>query len=331
LYAPVDDEINRALVDPEEVEEGGPLRRCAVRSDPRALAFQLAEQRNELVLESGDPRREVFVELERRNVLRLFRKHRLNTRVSRACAGLREEDADRATVDREAFDVMNLEAVASCELVESREREIAKVLVVNRVELAVLDEVAHVRAFDDRDSTAVEHRRKTGNDTIQVGHVREDIVRVNDVGAKPLRRELVGELIAEEANDGSNPLLLRDLCDVLCRFDPEDRNAASLVVLQEVTVVAGDLGREAVWAKRERLDEARGERFGMLQHRLRKRREVEVLTKHRLWRNFLRDLDERARLAKHEIERKPRLQSRELLLRQKRIREGRGPEREHGP
>ena len=70
------------------------------------------------------------------------------------------EDPQRAAVDRDALDVDDDEPVAREQRVERGEREVAEVLVVDRVELAAVDHVLDVRRLDHRDAVVGEQRSR---------------------------------------------------------------------------------------------------------------------------------------------------------------------------
>ena len=62
-------------------------------------------------------------------------------------------------------------------------------LVVNRVELAVIDQVPQVRRLDDGDTSVLEHDANAVHHATQVRDVREHVVRVDDVGADAFCRD----------------------------------------------------------------------------------------------------------------------------------------------
>jgi hypothetical protein len=66
------------------------------------------------------------------------------------------EEPERAPVDRDPLEVVHLEAVAPEERLEGAERVVEDVLVVDRVELELLDQVSEVRALQDGDAVVGE-------------------------------------------------------------------------------------------------------------------------------------------------------------------------------
>ena len=63
---------------------------------------------------------------------------------------------------------------------------------VDRVKLAVLDQVFHVRRFDTRDSGLLQQRANTCDEPVGVSHVGENVVRDNDVRPLAFGREACG-------------------------------------------------------------------------------------------------------------------------------------------
>ena len=68
---------------------------------------------------------------------------------------------DAAVEVGEVLDVVQVQAVARHQRVDRRAREVAVVLVVDRVELDVLDEVADVRVLDGEHAVVGEQRGET--------------------------------------------------------------------------------------------------------------------------------------------------------------------------
>ena len=73
--------------------------------------------------------------------------------------GLADIEPQRAAVDREPADVVQHQTMAPEQPVERGDREIAQMLVVDRVELAVIDQVDQIGHFKDRDAVGGKQRR----------------------------------------------------------------------------------------------------------------------------------------------------------------------------
>ena len=79
------------------------------------------------------------------------------------------------------FDVDDLQVVAAEQSVERREAEVAEMLVVDRVEFDVVNQILEVWALDNGNAARLEHLAEAGNDSVQIGHMGQDIVGVDDV------------------------------------------------------------------------------------------------------------------------------------------------------
>ena len=179
--------------------------------------------------------------------------------------------------------------------VEGGQREVAEVLVIDRVELDVVDQFLEIRSFNDHDAVRFEQRLKSRDDSVQIGDVGEDVVGVNDICQFALRRELLRQVATEELADRANPFLgLSDARDVAGRFDAEHRDARLLVPLKQIAIVAGDFDDETARAEVFGVRQPIRDLFGVLDHRVGERRKVRVVAEHHLGRHGFRDLHERA-------------------------------------
>src|SRR5262245_50634039 len=140
---------------------------------------------------------------------------------------------------------------------------------VNRIELAPVDHVLDVRRFDDDDALVLEERCQPTQNTVEIGDVREHVVSVDDIGPVVVPAEARGKLFAEELGQRWNaPLALGYFGNVGCWLDAQHRHSRSLVVLQKITVVAGDFYDETLVAELTRRDESTDKPLGVAQHRV---------------------------------------------------------------
>ena len=79
-------------------------------------------------------------------------------------------------------------------------------LVVDRVELAVVDQVADIGRLDHRHAVVLEQRRDAGDEAVGVRHVRQDVVGVDDVGPAALGDQLAASSRPKNACSVSMPL-----------------------------------------------------------------------------------------------------------------------------
>ena len=76
-------------------------------------------------------------------------------------------------------------------------RVVAQMFVINRVELAVIDEIPNIGDFDDGNTGVAEENPDPVDDTRQIRNVRKHVVCVNHVGLMPFRQRF-GKLTAEK-------------------------------------------------------------------------------------------------------------------------------------
>jgi hypothetical protein len=145
------------------------------------------------------------------------------------------------------------EAVTREEPRNGRHGEIAQVLVVNRVELAMVDQVPDIRSFDNRDAAFLQQRSDAVDDTSEVGDVREHIVRVDHIRAVPFRDQLLSERAPEEILTYGDACLSRRRRGPGRGVNAEYGDTTLDVVLEQVAVVRRDLHHEARGAELTRV------------------------------------------------------------------------------
>ncbi len=203
----------------------------------------------------------------------------------------------------------SVEPVPLREAVDRRARVVAEVLVVDRVELDVIDEVAHVRVLDHDDAVVGEERGDAGHHVVEAGNVGHDVVGDDDVGALALGDELGRELGTEEPGERGNTGRVRGRGLIGRGVDAEHRHAELGEVLQQVTVVARDLDDEARRTEPALGDETQHVLAAVAQQLVGERREVEVVVdEHLVGRHLLQQLDERAVRAERDVEREALLE-----------------------
>jgi hypothetical protein len=115
---------------------------------------------------------------------------------------LLDEDPQRAAVDGDALHVVQEQALAREQLAQRRGREVAEVLVVDRVELEVLEEVAQVRRLDDGGAVRPEQAADAAHEVLRVRHVRQHVAGEDQRRLPPFRLQPRGERLGEEGVDG---------------------------------------------------------------------------------------------------------------------------------
>jgi hypothetical protein len=189
--------------------------------------------------------------------------------------------------------------------------------------------MSFVGRFDRRDAAGLQERGDTFEETDRVGHVRKHVVRVDDGRASTLAGELVPERFVEERDERRDAALgRRDLRDVRGRLDAEHGNAGRLVILQQISVVAGNLYHQAVRVESPRRGQLLDVTLHMRQHLVGHRREIRIIGEQLRRRDALGDLHQRERGTEAERERIARLGLVELLLGQQCIRKRKLAERQ---
>ena len=209
---------------------------------------------------------------------------------------------------------------------------VAEVLVIDRVEFQLGDEIAHIRRLDHGYAVRLEQPLDAARESVGIGNMREDVVGVDDVGELAFRGEPPGKLLVEELNQRRDALGLdRELRDVGRGLDAENRDAALLVELQQISIVARDLDHEACRPETAAADQRLDQRARMLDHRIGKRGGIGVVAEQPLGRHRFADLHQRALRTEIELEREAVLRLVQLLGGQQRIGERHPSEVEHLP
>ena len=74
-------------------------------------------------------------------------------------------------------------------------------LVVDRVELAVIDQITHIGVLDRDQPSRCKQGFHPRCEPVEVWHMSEHIVSDDDIGLLTVGHQLVGELLAEEPTD----------------------------------------------------------------------------------------------------------------------------------
>ena len=102
-----------------------------------------------------------------------------------------------------------IEPVARKNRVDRSERQVREVLVVDRVELTVFDQLHQVWKFKGRHAVRFEQVGKTCDEVVDIRHVRQDIVRDGQIGRAAGRRQSLRQFDAEELLDDFEALTAR--------------------------------------------------------------------------------------------------------------------------
>ena len=95
------------------------------------------------------------------------------------------EQPDRAAVHGHPLDLVQVQPVAAEQLVQRRHGEVAQMLMIDRVELAVVNEVHQIRTLDHRHAVILEDDPDALDEPVEVRHVRQHVVRQEHIGGLP--------------------------------------------------------------------------------------------------------------------------------------------------
>ena len=157
-------------------------------------------------------------------------------------------------MDRQRYHARDCTAHGGEQGSRKADREVTQVLVIDRIELGEVDQVANIGKLDDDDAVLGQQRGHTGHEIVLFVEMVYDVVGDDEIGGPALRTELSGEARPEEVDDGLDPLLSRGRGGVLRRIDAEDVNASLFEILQHVAIVRGDLNHQVGGAEAAPVD-----------------------------------------------------------------------------
>src|SRR5262249_53373266 len=155
--AAVGHEGDAVLADAEGVQERAALGRGAVSGDPLAFSPEPVDEGEQASPEVVYSAAEGPVRFEiRDSPSPLLFEQGVPGRALVATFAVPDEEPQRSAVDGQALDVLQYEPVAREQGHEGGDREVAEVLVVDRVELQAVEEVLEVRDLDHGDAPGLE-------------------------------------------------------------------------------------------------------------------------------------------------------------------------------
>src|ERR1019366_739686 len=117
---------------------------------------------------------------------------------------------------------------------------------VDRIELAMLDQRLVVGRLDHCHTILFEEPGDRCDKAIGVGNVSEHVVGMNDVRAYPLCMKRLGKVTREESAARGHANLLGGGGGAVGRIDAKHTDSRLNIVLQQIAVVAGQLDDEAI-------------------------------------------------------------------------------------
>ena len=201
-------------------------------------------------------------------------------------------------------------------LFDGQQRQVGIVLVIDRVELHLFDQVQQVRELEGQHALGLENVAEAADEGVQVRHMGQDIVGCHQVGLLAARRQRLGGLNAEKSHLGAHALGAGGFGGVAGRLDPQHRHAARKEVFQEIAVVTGDLDDQGVCAQTKPLDHRLGIAFGVRHPAGRIGREIGIgVVEDRLGRHLMIGLDQKAGVTDQGAQREDRLITGDQLFR----------------
>ena len=269
------DELHEVRLDAREIQQRVALGRRAIGRDGLALGPRVQQEIEKAVLH----RLCAFLERDVKGIvihapaafLGQYRAHG----DALGIGGLDPTgiDAQRPAMGRQLFDVEHPQARVAHDPANGQQRQVREMFVVDRVELAELDQPHQVRKFQRDHALGFQRNRHSSGKVIYIRYMRINVIAKDEVG----RRQPARQFLAEE-------LLHHGYAKGFCRLggaarglDPQAGNARSDEVLQQITVIRRNLDHVAVMGQvqppGDHLDIGRG----MIQPALRGRREIGVV------------------------------------------------------
>ena len=170
------------------------------------------------------------------------------------------EHAQRTAMGRQFLDIEHPHAMVFPDALMGEQREIRKVLVIDRVELVLLDQPEDVRPLDGHHAVPGQKGLDAGHEAVEVGHLGQNVVAGHQISLSAFRSKRAGKLVSEKLNPRRNADLDRGLGHVCGRLDAEAGYAVLDEVAQEIAVIAGEFDHEAPVVQTE----ARNHLFGIV-------------------------------------------------------------------
>src|SRR3954470_12901616 len=120
------------------------------------------------------------------------------------------------------------------------ERKIRKMLVINRIELALGAQTHQMRKFHGDNALLGQQYLQSFDEIVQVGNMGEDVVANQEIGTQTLSAQCPRSRLAEKVDTGRNSSVTSYHGDVSRRFYPQDGHLAINEVLQQIAIITCD-------------------------------------------------------------------------------------------
>lgn len=225
-------------------------------------------------------------------------------------------------MDGVVFHLIQRESVPPEESHQGRHREVAVVLMVNGIKLAMFDQILNIGNLDDGQAVLLQQGADAFNQPVAVRDVRQDIVGDDDVRPFPFVPQSLGELFPEKGAQGGNASRLSGFSRSLGRVDAQDWNALLHEAPKHISIIAGDLHYEATAIELLRVDQPQRVLPRMLQQGIGEGGEVGIAaTDQRLPRDGFQNLHQGAVPAEGHVQRGFGFRLAQLLLGEQGVRQ----------
>ena len=155
---------------------------------------------------------------------------------------------------RQFLHIEQRQSVAGENLLYRQQREITEMLVIDGVELVALHQLPQVRKLHRDHAVRGEQSFQSGDEVVEVGHMREHIVAEHQVCLAMGAGNDFGGGAAQKADFRGNTFQCSSRRDIGGRLYTENRHAPGNKMLQKVAVVACNLDDLAGRPQPETLD-----------------------------------------------------------------------------
>ena len=125
------------------------------------------------------------------------------------------------------------------------QREIGEMLVIDGVVLPPFDEAKQMRELQRDQARVLDQCAQAGREAPDIGHVGEYVVSGHQVGPPVLFGDLPAGFSAQELHDGLDSPGVGRRGDIGGRLDAKHRDLPGQKMLQQIAVIARNLGHQA--------------------------------------------------------------------------------------
>ena len=142
---------------------------------------------------------------------------------------------------------------------------------VDRIELILLHELKQVGKLHGDQPGRLQQHLEPFDKIIQVRDVSQHVVADDQISIPSFSNQIERRLLSEEGDRRIDPLLLRHFRHIGCRLDPKHRNPSRHEILQQISVITGNLNDFGIAIQSESISDHVDIGLRMGQPRIRKR------------------------------------------------------------